>query len=365
MERKCSLLLAMVCVGSAIPERAAADAFTGYTSSGSLALPSGATEFGVLPDGRLITVAGASVFVETATGSGGFGLQGTLPGADFPSFGPAFVRVSPDGSRVAVGSNGGPGFDDYRVGVFALSDLTGDWFSAGHFDGRWYDDTHLALTAGEFGQPAVVTLLDTDSADPSNPANPAIVTGIGGASAGIAFDAAGNLYTGNGFAGAGPSGTGAVKYFLYSDWSAAGPVDFENQGLLIVDVLSAGALGFDPEGNLYVGGGDFAAGELDFAALVRSSAVADAIAGNGPADPLDPAEVRPFDPDQANNFNFYDLDYNDVTDTLYIREGGTVYTYVVPEPGSLGLLVLGGIWLTGRRRSVGHRHQVGGRELRP
>ncbi|MCP4248930.1 MAG: PEP-CTERM sorting domain-containing protein [bacterium] len=369
MERTCSLLLVMVCAGSAIPERATADAFTGYAPSGSFELPAGATEFGILPDGRLITVGGASVFVETAAGSGGFGLQGALFGADFPSFGPAFVRVSPDGLRVAVGSNGGSSFVDYRVGVFALADLTGDWHSAGHFDGRWYDDTHLALTAGEFGQPAMVTLLDTHSADPSDPVNPVIVNNIGGASAGIAFDAADNLYTGNGYAGAGPSGTGAVKYIDFADWSAAraggGPADFENQGRLIVEVLSAGSLGFDPEGNLYVGGGDFGAGELDFAALVHSSAVADAIAGIGPADPLDPAEVRRFDPDDANDFNFYDLDYNDVTDTLYVREGRMVYTYVVPEPGSLGLLLCGGLMLRHRRRSARNRSADAHRGRRP
>ncbi|MHC4091325.1 MAG: hypothetical protein ACYSVY_13800, partial [Planctomycetota bacterium] len=216
---------------------AGADVFEAYTLTGSFELPAGAGEFDVLPDGRLITVAEETVYLESAVGSRAFAAHATLPDVDFPSFGPAFVRASPDGTKLAVGNNGGASFTNYRVGVFDLDTWAGDWFSASHFDGQWYDDSSLGLTAGEFGQPSVVTVLDTSSADPANPTNTTVVGNIGGASAGVAFDPLGNLYTGNGFAGAGPSGTGAVKYFDHSSWTAAltggSPVDFEADGTLI------------------------------------------------------------------------------------------------------------------------------------
>jgi len=339
---------------------AAADAFAEYALADTFQLPAGATEFGILPDGRLLTLSGAALYVEDAAGARTFGQVGTLPGADIASFGPAFVKVSPDGTRLAVGNNGGASFGDYQVGVFDVNTLTGQWLQANHFDAQWYDNARLALTAGVFGQPAEVTLLDVGSADPAHPDNPVIVANVGGASGGVAFDAAGNLYTGNGYATSGPSGTGAVKAFDHAAWSAAllgGPLDFESDGTLIVDVLSGNALGFDAEGNLHVAGGDFGIGQFDYAALIRSSAVEFALAGGGPADPLDPAQVRPFDPDALNDFNFYDVDFNPSTGELYLREGATVYAYIVPEPSSLVLVLLGAAVTVRRRcsRAAGRR----------
>lgn len=332
---------------------ARADAFNDYGLTGSFSLPASGV-FDVLGDGRLVTLDGADVYAETAVGSRAFGLVGTLPDADMPDpmyAGPAFVRVSPDGTRIAVGNNGGSSWTNHQVGVFNLGGLTGDWFPVDHYEAEWVDGTNLALTAGAYG-PTGVTVLDTFS-EPSSPTNPTVVTNVGGASAGITFDTLGNLYTGNGYQFGGPSETGWIKAFSHDSWTEAlsgGPaVDFEAEGTLIVDLLSAAALGFDAEGNLHVGGGDYAGGVNDkgFGALVRSTAIADAFSGFGPADPFDPEEVRKFDPDDVGE-NFYDVNYNDVTGELYFREGSTVYTYVVPEPGSLLLLTIAG--LLGLRR---------------
>jgi len=335
----------------AAPHAATGDAFSDYALVESFNLPA-ASEFDVLADGRLVTLVGAEVYTESAVGSRSFSNLGTLADADIGAFGPAFLRVSPDGTRIAVGNNGGVTYGNYQVGVFDVSDLSGDWFPASHWDGEWIDDTNLAVTAGEFGQPAVVTALDTSS-DPSSPANPTLIESIGGASAGVTFDLLGHLYTGNGYAGAGPSETGWIKAFPEESWAAAlaggSPLDFEAQGTLIVDLLSASALGFDAEGNLHVGGGDFSAADTDYAGLVRAGAVADALGGGGPVDPLDPAQVRLLDPDTIGS-NFYDVNYNDVTGELYVREGGLVYTYVVPEPTSLLLLAAGGLVALGRKR---------------
>lgn len=364
------------------PSAARADAFETYARTGYFVLPAGAGPFDILADGRIVTLVGADVYVEATVRGRDFTLHGTLPDADLPSFGAAFLRVSPDGTKVAVGNNGGTSFgaaveravatsrfttDDpargrdsrpthpvlvfvspdgtrmaveadavaaagvFEVGVFTLADLTGQWFSASHFDAEWVDNTHLALTAGDFINPSVVTILDTSSADPSDPINPTVVNNIGGASGGITFDAAGNLYTGNGFATSGPSETGTVKAFSNAAWTAAWtggpPLNFEEGGTLIVDVLSASPLGFDGEGNLLVGGGDFfGSGEGDFAAIVRAEAVNDALDGQGPADPSDPQQVRRLDPDTVNDFSFYSVNHNSVTGELFLHDAA-VHVY--------------------------------------
>jgi len=325
---RCALLLAAVLV---LPADAPAELFVSYQYAGSFALPAGSGPLDVLANGRLVVTVGADVYVEDSAASATFSLLGPLPGADFPSFGAAFVRVSPDGTKIAVGNNGGSSFSNYQVGVFSLPSLSGTWFTASHYDGEWVDNTHVALTAGDFGSPSVVTILDTTSPNPLLPLNPTVVDNIGGASGGVAFDAADNLYTGNGFQTSGPSGTGAIKAFSLAAWTAAWtsgpPIDFETGGVLVVDVLSASPMGFDSEGHLFVGGGEFSGGDVDFAALVSNQAVANALAGMGAADPNDPAEVRKLDPDVANDFNFYSANSNDLLRRLYVREGDAVHFY--------------------------------------
>jgi hypothetical protein len=348
------ILAALVVAVIISPARdARADAFDLYEAATPFDLPAGAGPFDALGDGRLITLVGDELFAETGVGARSFGSIGRLEGGDFSDFGPAFVEVSPDGTRVAIGNGGGAGFDHYQVGVFDLRDLGGDWFDANHFSAAWFDDRSLALTAGVFGSPAFVTMLDVVS-DPHDPTNPLLIDGVGGASGGIAFDQEGRLFTGNGFAIEGPSATGTLKAFDAKDWMAAwrggDAVDFETSGSRIAELLSAGTLGFDGEGHLHVGGGDFDEGDFDYGALIRASAVADALGGRGPVDRDDPDRVRRFDPDGANDFNFYSLGYNPVTGELYLREGTRVYPFVVPEPAS-GLLMLIAAMLLFRRRN--------------
>ena len=340
-----ALIRLLVVACAFLPATARGDAFTDYTFVGSFDLPPGGGTFDILADGRLVTLVGPTVLAETAVGSRVFGPIGTLAGADISSYGPAFVRVSSDGLHLAIGNGGGAAFNNFEVGVFDIATLGGNWFAAAHFDAAWIDGANLALTTGVPGSPSIVTVLDSLSAAPANPTNTMVIDEIGGASGGITFDAVGGLYTGNGYSAGGPSTTGAVKHFDEAAWTAAlaggEPIDFEDEGTLIVDVLSAAALGFDDEGNLHIGGGDFATGEMDFAALVRASAVVDAILGNGPADILDPESVRWFDPDADNPYNYYDVNFNDVTGELYFREGTSVYTYAVPEPFTVCLMLAG------------------------
>ncbi len=343
------------CLGMILidPSSALADFFSEYSPAAAFQLPAGATTYDVGPDGRIVAMAGANVFLESASGSRSFAQLGTPAGGDFSSFGPGFVRVSPNGTTLAIGNGGGVSFSNYQVGVFDLATLGGDWINASHFDGTWLDDTNLALTAGVFGQPSFVSLLDTTSSDLANPINPVIVNNIGGASGGIAFDSTGNLYTANGFATTGPSETGAVNLFDNAAWlsamNTANPLDFETEGVTVVDVLSGASLGFDSEGNLFVGGGEFGGPDVNFSALIRESAILDAMAGLGAADILDTNAVRRFDPDPLSDFNTYDVGFNPVTSELYLRDGDTVFPFLVPEPAT-GLLGLFGLFLVLRRR---------------
>lgn len=327
-----------------------ADTHSDYRLIGRFVLPAGAGPLAAMPDGTLVTLIHADVYVETAPGARTFALLGTLPGADIASFGAAFLRVSPDGSRVAVGNNGGASFADFEVGVFTIPGLTGAWFTAPHFDAVWVDDTLLALTAAEFGFPSRVTLLDTESPDPADPVNPTIINNIGGASGGVAIDASENLFTGNGFSTSGPSGTGLIKAFTASQWMAAAsgtPLDFEVDGIEIVDVLSASPLGFDVSGNLIVGGGDSSTpGQSDYVAVLSASAIADALSGGGPIPSNHRGLVARLDPDPSSDGGFFTFAYGASRTEIYVNDFGDLRVHVfrdlmgVPAASAWGLVLL-------------------------
>lgn len=338
--RRASVILSTFTLVALCSPVYATNLFNAYTLDSQFTLPAGSGTYDVMPDGRIVALSDAAeVLVETAVGSRVFASAGTLPGATISTFGPSFIRVSPDGSSLAVGDGN---FGGGRVGVFNATTLAGTWFNAEHASAEWYDNDRVAIASGAFGQPSIVSVLESSSPDPANPINTTVIANIGGASGGITFDAAGRLYTANGFSTGGPSGTGAVKAFDPALWTPAlsggAAVDFEAAGTLVIDVLSGTSLGFDSEGNFHVGGGDFFGGtDLDFAALAEASAVQNALAGGGPVNSGDPAQTRRLDPDTLNLANFYGVNSNAVTDELYISSGGTVYVYT-PEPASLVLL---------------------------
>jgi hypothetical protein len=324
---------------------ARSDAFDEYALSRVVQLP-GAGPLDVLPDGRIIVLDLDEVFVETVAMSGQFASLGRLPGADIAGPEAAFLQVSPDGQRIAVGNNGGRSFTNFLVGVFELPALTGAWLAADHTLAAWLDDSQLALSA--FG--GVVTILNVDSPDPQAPDNTLVVHNIGGASAGVCFDARGRLYTGNGFALGGPSLTGTVKAFESSSWmpalSGGPPADFEADGEVVVVALSASPLGFDNEGNLFFGGGDFLADPprppfADALGLVRAPVVAAAAGGAGPADVSDSAQVRFLDPDVPAD-DFFAVFYNPQTAELYAKDFASAELHVLLPAGQVPLLSTGG-----------------------
>ncbi len=343
---------------------AAALDFDNLRLSGSFSLPANTSAFDVFTDGRIIALADDEVFIETARGSATFASQGVLPNADIPFFGPAFLRLSPDETEIAVGNNGGASFSDFEVGIFSVASLAGDWYVANHFTAAWIDDRYLALTVG--GPPSTVTALDTDSTNFTNPPNVTIVGGIGGFSGDVTFDVDGNLYTGNGSSTLGPSQTGTIKAFAPSTWrpilsgsSTVAAPDFENDGTEIVEVLSASPLRFDASGNLWVGGGNFLS-PPNALAVVNSSAVDDALDGLGAADVTDPARVRlDIDPDTTASDNLY-TGIEVASDRVYVTaDFTTVFTYIdtvasVPFAGGSTLLLLAsGLLFAGVRRRTG------------
>ncbi len=294
----------------AVVSPVAADPFDRYGQSFRSITPPpvGAGSFGVagdaLPDGRIVAFTGSTVFLETAPGAGSFSPAAIFDASllAYPAD-PGFVRVSPSGTRIAVGAGFAKPvliFDSSLLNPAAPATLTPadtTRFDAPHFDAAWFDDDHIALTAGDFGAPAFVSLLDVTS-DPAAPINPVIITNILGAPAGVAFDITGALYTGNGFTlspgDPTASRTGWIKYFSFSQWTAG--ADFETDGLLVADILSASPIRFDTAGTMLVGGGDFSAGDIGAVAVVRASAIQDSIANATPIDDSDPARVRRFDP---------------------------------------------------------------------
>jgi hypothetical protein len=370
--------VAAAVAGLSVALPAMAANFDAYADTGTrIALPPiGAGSFGtsaaVLGDGRLIAATGDGVFVESGPESGLFDLVATFDPAHMgAAVDPSFVRVSPSGSRIAVGGGFGK-----PIAVFDASDLgdpgtpaaltsgdAADYFAVSHFDAAWYGDDDLAITFGAFGEPAVVSLLDLAS-DPAAPENPTIIEGIGGSSGGIAFDTDGYLFTGNGFTGDGPSDTGDIHAFAPDVWQAGltgDAADFETDGIFIADLLSAGSLGFDAEGNMFVGGGDFA-GDMGFFALVNECALADALAGLEPIDTTDPDDVRRFDPEGSGMIGSYVAAFNPVTGSLYggwadgFSEGDPVTwaVHAVPGPSTLALMTLAATAGSRRRRSPSH-----------
>ena len=359
MGRRLFVSLCVPAVVAGLVSVSSAAGIADYTATRTFGLPPAGTDSGgnvlldALPDGRLLAVNGSAALVETAVGSGTFASLGAVGGYAPPSFGGSFLTVSPDGTRAAVGANGSGQVTVFNTATPATATTFGG--AQYDFDAAWADNSRLAVSNS-----AGVQILNTTTGGATT-----VVTDVGGASAGVAFDAAGNLYTGNGYDYDATSGssTGTIKAFSKTAWQAAltggTAADFEATGTAVAKLLSAGSLGFDKSGNFYVGGGDFFGGSGDFgyAALVSASAVQNALAGGAVVTASsDASALRKF----ASPAATVSADespiwvYNDATgdlDLRYFDESG-VTVYGVPEPTMLAGVLLGGLAMLRRRRKT-------------
>lgn len=352
-------LLVLICALTGISRAWAKDSFQRLRT---IELPGdGGDPLGALPDGRLICVTpDGRVHLEGSAGSGSFRAVATLNKSDFSAFGPAFTEVSPNGQWLAVGNGGGAGFTRFEVGVFSTTDFSGQWFgrlppgeSGGvlHYSAVWLDDRNLAVAGGKRESPSFVDVLDTQSADLSQPKLTRVVQGIGGASGGIAVDSAGNLLTGNGYKYQGPSSAGAVHAILAEDWQAAlagerSAVNFETQATPVIRTLSAAGIAFDKRDNLWVGGrivfGDNPNNEEDFIAVMDAQAYRAVLAGAPPlVDASDELKVTRLDPEPATPQQTFAAHLNASTGELLVRDTETNRAFVyLPQPSTVSAPVM-------------------------
>jgi hypothetical protein len=309
-----------------------------YQLVGSFTAPGGA--FDILPDGRLISVAGDTVVVQDTLNASSYTPIGSITPGAIAGFGASFVSVNPSGTRLAIGDNdaNSPNPQDVLlvdIGALSPSMPTSPTLVASPNNaGAWADDETL-FVSGAAGGPTVLTRIDALSASGTT-----VVDQINGASAGVAVRD-GRVFTGNGFgSGSGFDATGAIGSFdLVALLTASSAVAFDS-GTLVANALSASTIDFDAQGNLIVGGSDaFGSGEGGFVSVIDADALPGATAADGIQ--LFPA---------SGEFGFPGARFNPVTNEILVTDFGSdlVLRYIVPAPGGLALFAVGA--MTWRRR---------------
>lgn len=325
------------------PETACA-APSGYTLVGSFELPRSnsfvpADPFDVLPDGRILQARGSELWLQADLNGSAYIKLGDLGSGVVSSTGPSFVKVSPDGTRLAVGNNDFTPANQavHLIDVASISNATPSTpvasVAAFGFDAVWSSNSALLVTGGDFfvGSSLVsrVDFVGTPSAT-------VVVQGVGDGSGGVAIIGP-SVYVGVGFGG-GATPAGQVRSFdLATLEAASAPIEFTSASVL-TQVLSSYPLASDSAGNLLIGGGDSFANPpvLGFAAVVD------------PADPANPLFLSP-----GGDDSIYSVAFNAFTNEALIITEGVAYRYAIPAPGfTASLLTLSTILSAGRRRSV-------------
>ena len=243
--------------------------------------------------GRMLAATGTRIYISSGSGND---VQWTLVAEVDYLMDPGFIRISPSGSQVALGL----GFGQPLL-VFDATVLDGGspespvhlidsplvkTFYENYYDFAWVDESHLVINGGwwvvygELSRSGIAALNITDENNYTVP----VCGRIMGASSGIAVDEDKNLYFG---IGSGGNRTGEIKVFPASVWwTGSGPTGRElfydeTQGSFVIaqNVLSSAYLGFDGEGNLHVGGGQYVQAnpaEVGFAALINHKLLDDA-----------------------------------------------------------------------------------------
>lgn len=338
-----ALALAATAASAAPPAYSLVGSFTPNVSGVFDAAGSGAGAAA----GRLYSLAfDGGVWLQDSINASAFTRVGSVDASLFSAFGPAFVRVSPDGSTLAIGDgNFGPGANVHFLSTASLNPGSASGvtsIASFNTDAHWGDNTTLFVSGGDFSTTGV-TRIDTASFTTR-----VVVSGVGGASGGITTDGA-YLYTGNGFDFApGGSETGEVRAFSLAAITTAAasgvPLDFEFVGRPVAETLSAYPLAFDTHGNLLVGGADGIQGDEGYAAAISASAIQLALGGGPIAPDVEERRVSPHGAD------FYGVAFNSATNEWLVNASGTFYRHAIPAPASALPLVIVGVLRAGRRR---------------
>ena len=323
--RQASLLALATAASFALTTQARADIGVSYALVDSFSLPVGS--YNLLPDGRLFSIDGTgAVSIQSAPNSSAYTQVGSIGAVNAGGFWPSFVSLSPDGSTLAVGNNE---FNTSNAVLFydAADAFTGSAAPTAsiltpNFVGDWADNSTLYVSGGDANTFAtVVNRLDLDTGNSTTVINPA-----GGFSGAVAV-ANGSLYAGEG-------DTGDVYAFDLASLASASSASPITAGAFTASATSAGAIDFDPFGNIIIAGGFF-----DFGSGLFS----------GSADVIDPATQDRLSLTPAGANTFYGAYFNDATNQLVVTADGTAYVYAIPAPASAA--VLGLLALPRRRRN--------------
>lgn len=278
--------------------------------------------------GRMIAATGRTVYMQASSGEVTWLPVATLD-SDADPMDPCFVVVSRDGRKIALGVGYGK-----PLYVFPSALLSADvplnlsrhkavkrW-DLSYYDGVFRDARFLFLNRGADNNQSEILSIDTERSGPS--AVSVAVSNIPGASAGLAFDAHGNLVTGIGWD---PefTQTGQLKIFdarqLDTALGEQPAQHYEEAGVVVAEnVLSAASLAFDDAGNLLVGGGDVFGntGNTGYAAIIDASVLERVRAGGAPLDPTSPAEFTQIAPDPCINDDATKVVYVPATQALMV-----------------------------------------------
>lgn len=303
-----------------------------YALVGQYTLPGGAWDVG--PDGRIWGIVGNNIVRQDAVNGSSYATVGSVPAGTTASFGASFLRVSPDGSTLAIGDNNFSAAA--RVHFVTTSDLnTSNPASTrsvvlGNYAATW--DGNQLYVSGSIpgGSPFVSRVSFTNVT--GTPVATTLITGIGAGSGGIAVRGS-TLYTGVGFATSGTPAIGEVRAFNLAT-VGSGITPFLS-GSLIATILSAASIDIDPLGNLIVAGADFS----NYPVVTGFARVVDA------TNPASTLTLAPLGSDRS-----YGVRFNAATQELLVTTGNTAFRYAIPTPATAASLVFGGLIASRRRR---------------
>lgn len=321
-----------VCVGlvgaaaaSTLAAPAALAVIPAYVQQGSFSLPSSGSAFDVGSDGRawVVTEAGGIVR-QTAVNGSAFAPVGSLPGGLVHSFGAGFIRVSPDGARLAIGDNGTVN-QMWIVPAGSLSTggpTTPQTVSVPNFDAAWTDNATLYVNGSpSFGSPPSLYRVNVTGNTVA-----AAVTNIGDGSGGVA-SRAGRVFTAIGYDVGGVL-DGQVRSFDLPTLNVAGSSVVFSTGLLATQATTGNSLAFDTAGNLIEAG--FGGVTIEDLSMHQRTTLP-GLSATG----------------------FYTAAFNAATSEILVRDFGatSVLRYGVPAPGGAFALGLTGLLAARRRRA--------------